>query len=158
MVGLCSGARASRSMTDQLTTSEVVGSARAAWSRHLGAPAPDDMRAQLGAGSIAIAAHETALRVPTAPALQIDEAALTHGELDERAARMAGWLCQRGFQSDAVVLLSAPSSLDLVVAYLGALRAGMTVLLANPAYTEAELDHLVADSGAVAALVAGDPL
>jgi malonyl-CoA/methylmalonyl-CoA synthetase len=68
---------------------------------------------------------------------------------------MAGWLRDREVQPDDVVLLSGPSSLNLVTAYLGTLRAGATVLLANPAYTEAELEHLVADSGAIMGLVAG---
>jgi malonyl-CoA/methylmalonyl-CoA synthetase len=141
-------------MIDELSTPEVIGAARTAWSRHLGVLAADGLRAELGEGSIAVAAHETALRDPSQPALQIDEVALTHGQLDQRAARMAGWLGRRGLRPDDVVLISGPSSLDLVVAYLGALRAGMTVLLANPAYTEAELDHLVGDSRAVAALAA----
>jgi malonyl-CoA/methylmalonyl-CoA synthetase len=44
--------------------------------------------------------------------------------------------------------------LDFVVAYLGVLRAGATALLANPAYTEAELELLVSDSGASLALAA----
>ena len=139
---------------DKLGTSSVVSAARAAWATHIGAPPPHDLRAQLGAGSIALAAHETAVRDPSRPALEIDGVALTHGELDERAARMAGWLRGRGVNPGEVVLISSPSSLALVIAYLGALRAAATVLLANSAYTEAELDHLVGDSGAVAALAA----
>jgi malonyl-CoA/methylmalonyl-CoA synthetase len=46
----------------------------------------------------------------------------------------------------------------VVIAYLGSLRAGATVVLANPSYTEAELDHLVGDSDAVLALAAGAAL
>ena len=139
---------------DKLVTSSVVSAARAAWATHIGAPPPYDLRAQLGAGSIALAAHETAVRDPSRPALEIDGVALTHGELEQRAARMAGWLRGCGVNPGEVVLISSPSSLALVIAYLGSLRAGTTVLLANPAYTEAELDHLVGDSGAVAALAA----
>jgi malonyl-CoA/methylmalonyl-CoA synthetase len=49
------------------------------------------------------------------------------------------------------VLLAAGASLGFVRCYLGALRAGAVVVLANPGYTAAELRHLVADSGAVLA-------
>ncbi|MFD1052116.1 class I adenylate-forming enzyme family protein, partial [Kibdelosporangium lantanae] len=61
------------------------------------------------------------------------------------------------------VVLSGPSSLDFVHVYLGALRAGVVVVLANPAYTRAELDHLVEDSGAVLTItdmagLTGDPV
>jgi malonyl-CoA/methylmalonyl-CoA synthetase len=48
--------------------------------------------------------------------------------------------------------------LAFVVAYLGVLRAGSTALLANPAYTESELELLAADSGAVLGLAAGPGL
>lgn len=142
-------------MSDRLGTPAVLAAARAAWTQHLGAQVSDGLTDELSQGSIAVAAHETALRSPSRPALEIDGVAVTHGELDDRAGRMAAWLRERAVQPDDVVLLSGPSSLALVIGYLGTLRVGATVLLANPAYTEAELDHLVADSGAVAALVAG---
>jgi malonyl-CoA/methylmalonyl-CoA synthetase len=126
-----------------------------AWGRHLGARPGHDLSERLIGGSIAVAAHETALAGPERPAVEIDGAALTHGELDRCAGRMAGWLGARGVPSGDVILLSSPSSLAFAVGYLGALRAGVTVVLANPAYTAAELDHLLADSRAVAALAAG---
>jgi malonyl-CoA/methylmalonyl-CoA synthetase len=143
---------------DELGSPQVLTAARDGWARHLAAPPPDDLLAQLGAGSIALAAHEAALRGPSRPAVEVDGAALTHGELDERSARMAGWLRGRRLHPGQVVLISAPTSLALIIAYLGSLRAGATVLLANPAYTEPELDHLVDDSGAVIALASGEAL
>jgi malonyl-CoA/methylmalonyl-CoA synthetase len=100
-------------------------------------------------------AHETALASPERPAIDVDGALLTHGALDERAGRMAGGLLDAGIEPGDVVLLSSASSLDFVVAYLGVLRAGATALLANPSYTDSELELLVADSGAVLALAAG---
>jgi len=55
------------------------------------------------------------------------------------------------------VLLAAASSIGFVRCYLGALRAGAVVVLANPGYTAAELGHLVADSGAVLAFADTEP-
>ncbi len=137
---------------------EVSERSRDAWAQHLGHPPADDLRQRLAAGSLAGAAHETALAAPACPAIDVDGEGLTHGELDERAGRMAGWLADRGVGAGDVVLLSSPSSLAFVFAYLGVLRAGATALLANPAYTEAELEALVTDSGARVALACGSGL
>jgi malonyl-CoA/methylmalonyl-CoA synthetase len=138
-----------------LATGAILAASRAGWECHLGQTPPQDLRTELAAGSIAVAAHKTALAVPSCPALEIDGATLTHGELDDCAAHMAGWLRGRNLEPGAVVLISSPSSLGLVVSYLGALRAGATVVLANPAYTEPELEHLLSDSQAGLALAAG---
>ena len=53
------------------------------------------------------------------------------------------------------MLLAAASSPGFLRCYLGALRAGAVVVLANPGYTTAELGHLMADSGA--AIAFADP-
>ena len=69
---------------------------------------------------------------------------------------MAGWLARRIRPGDRV-LLAAAASVGFVRCYLGALRAGAVVVLANPGYTEAELGHLAADSGAVLAFADPEP-
>jgi malonyl-CoA/methylmalonyl-CoA synthetase len=136
-----------------------VSPALAAWSRHLPAGAEvEAVVAGLGKGSLPEAFHSAAVRAEDRSALDIDGDRATHAELDDRAARGAGALRERGVQAGDAVLLAAPSSLNLVVAYLSALRAGATVVLANPTYTAAELRHLATDSRAVAAFGAGPPL
>ena len=55
------------------------------------------------------------------------------------------------------MLLAARSSLGFARCYLGALRAGAVVVLANPGYTARELAHLVADSGASIAFADSGP-
>jgi malonyl-CoA/methylmalonyl-CoA synthetase len=129
----------------------------AAWQRHLAGPALDlgDLRDLLAAGSLHDAFHATARAHPDRLALTIDGVTRTHGDLDAAAARMSSLLRARGVRPGDSVLLCAPSSLELVEAYLGALRAQATVVLSNPAYTAAELQHVALDSHAVAALTAG---
>ena len=139
--------------SDYLGTPAVLGAAPAAWARHLGSPAPTRSPGPARPGSIPMAAHGPH-EGPSRAALEIDGDALTHGELDERAARMAGWLHQRGLEPGDVVLITSPSSGDGDRDLPRSLRAGATALLANPAYTEAELDHLAGDGGAVVALAA----
>ena len=127
---------------------------KAGWRTH--APGLSDAGlAALGAATIPGLAAESAARVPGRVAVSVDGAALTHGELDDAAARLAGFLATRIAPGDRV-LLAAGSSLGFVRCYLGALRAGAVVVLASPGYTAAELAHLVTDSGALLAF-ADDP-
>jgi malonyl-CoA/methylmalonyl-CoA synthetase len=130
---------------------------RAAWRRHLGADAdPESLRAELAAGTLGEAFAATAADRPDAPALEIDGVALTHGEVDGRAARVGGFLRSKGVAAGDRVLLCAPTSMDLVVAYLGVVRIGATAMPCDAALTAAELRHLLEDGEPVAAFVAED--
>ena len=111
-------------MPDPLADEAIARAARAAWRAHLGRDADDELLRGLGSGSLAAAFHATAGARGDAPALAIDGAGGTHGELDDRAARVAGWLRTRGVEPGDRVLLCAPNSLALVVAYLATLRVG----------------------------------
>jgi acyl-CoA synthetase (AMP-forming)/AMP-acid ligase II len=130
---------------------------RAGWAAHL--PGVADIPAHvagLGAATIPGLAAVAAARVPDRVAVAIDGDQATHAELDAGAARVAAWLTARLDPGDRV-LLAAGSSLGFVCCYLGALRAGAVVVLANPGYTAAELGHLVTDSGAVIAFADPGP-
>jgi len=131
--------------------------AEEAWSRHVGAPVdPDALRAELSGGTIAEAFHAAAVAGGDRPALSVDGDARTHAELDAGAGRFATLLRERGVTAGDALLLAVPSSVATVEAYLGAMRAGAVVVLANPSYTEGELRYLVEHSGAVAAVVGPD--
>ena len=58
-----------------------------------------------------------------------------------------------GLEAGDRMLFSATTSLDLVIAHIAALRAGLVVVPANTAYRERELAHIVADSQPRAAFV-----
>jgi malonyl-CoA/methylmalonyl-CoA synthetase len=146
-------------MSDRIGTAAVRAAARAAWERHLGEPLDRErLLARLSAGSLHESFHAIAVAAPDRPALELGGARLSHGELDARAGRMATWLRNREVGPGDVILLASPSSLALITAYLGVLRLGATVLLANPDYTGAELGHLISDSGAALALASGAAL
>ena len=68
----------------------------------------------------------------------------------------AGFLRERGVDAGDRVLLCAPTSMELVVAYLGVLRVGATAMPCDAALTAAELGHLLDDGEPVAAFVAPD--
>ncbi|MGH3068401.1 MAG: class I adenylate-forming enzyme family protein [Streptosporangiaceae bacterium] len=107
-----------------------------------------------GAATIPELAARAAQRVPDQVAVSVDGQPVTHGQLDAEARQAAGWLAAR-LDPGERMLLAAGTSLGFLRWYLGALRAGVVVVLANPGYTAAELGHLVADSGA--RLAVADP-
>jgi long-chain acyl-CoA synthetase len=81
-------------------------------------------------------------------ALRCGAAALTWDELDVRVDRAAAGLRAWGLdRGDRVGLLLA-NGFEFVVAYFGALRAGLVALPLNTAYTADELGFQLADSGA----------
>ena len=131
---------------------------RAGWRAHLGAPGADldQLVERLGEKTIPDLAAESAQRFPDRVAFTVAGQPITHAGLDAGAGQVAAWLTARTEPGDRV-LLAAGSSLGFLRCYLGALRAGLVVVLANPGYTAAELSHLVADSGAVAALADPGP-
>ena len=129
----------------------------AGWRTHL--PGVADARsyvAGLGADTIPALAAAAASRVPDRVAVTVDGEPVTHAGLDDESGRVAAWLANRVQPGDRV-LLAAGASIGFVRCYLGALRAGAVVVLANPAYTAAELGHLVTDSGAVLAFTDPGP-
>jgi malonyl-CoA/methylmalonyl-CoA synthetase len=74
-------------------------------------------------------------------------------ELEARTRRAAGRLAAAGAVPGDRLLLSAATSLELVVVHVAALRLGLVVLPANTAYLERELAHLVLDGGPRIAVV-----
>jgi acyl-CoA synthetase (AMP-forming)/AMP-acid ligase II len=130
---------------------------RAGWAAHL--PGTADIPAHvaaLGTATIPGLATAAADRVPDRIALAVDGEPITHAALDDGAARVAAWLAAKLDPGDRV-LLAARSSIGFVRCYLGALRAGAVVVLANPGYTAAELAHLVTDSRASVAFADSGP-
>jgi len=132
----------------------------AGWREHL--PGAGDatglgsFAAGLGGDTIPALAAASAAGRPGRVAVTVDGEPVTHAGLDDAAARVAGWLARRVRPGDRV-LLAAAASVGFVRCYLGALKAGAVVVLANPGYTAGELAHLVADSGAVLAFADPEP-
>jgi malonyl-CoA/methylmalonyl-CoA synthetase len=76
----------------------------------------------------------------------VDGGRVSAAELADRTAAAAGRYAAAGSTPGDRVLMSAGPSIDLIVAYVAALRYGLTVVPANTAYTAAELANLVAES------------
>ena len=87
---------------------------------------------------------------PDEPAL-IDGASgrvMTYGELEDAIRSLAGGLAAAGFGPGDVLALMAPNSPEYAVVFHGTAKAGGTITTINPIYTQAEVRHQLADSGA----------
>ncbi|RTE94330.1 non-ribosomal peptide synthetase [Bradyrhizobium sp. LVM 105] len=90
------------------------------------------------------------------PALSFDGRALTYAELDRRTAALAEALAARGAGRDAIVAVTLPRSLDLVVALIGILRAGAAYMPLDVTHPRERLDRILASSQPVLVLGTGD--
>lgn len=88
---------------------------------------------------------ESLLRGGADPALREGGVPLTYDDLRVRASRVAAGLHALGVRPGARISLYAANSLQWVLAYLGAQRVGAVVNPCNPAYRQAELEHILAD-------------
>jgi malonyl-CoA/methylmalonyl-CoA synthetase len=81
---------------------------------------------------------------------------LTRSQVAELSARAARRLAGLGLRAGDRLLMSCRPSVELVLAYVGALRLGLTVVPANTAYTGRELEHIASDAQ-VSAAILDDP-
>ena len=89
---------------------------------------------------------------PDTPALVQNGDVVSYGELSRRSAEVARQLQAAGVGPERVVALGMGRSLDWAVAALGVLRAGGAYLPIDPAYPQARIDFMLADSGATLVL------
>jgi malonyl-CoA/methylmalonyl-CoA synthetase len=83
----------------------------------------------------------------------LDGDRLTAGELADRTATAAARYAAAGLAPGDQLLLSAGPSVDLVVAYVAALRYGLTVVPVNTAYTAPEVAGVAAEASPALAVL-----
>ncbi|MCA2215601.1 non-ribosomal peptide synthetase [Jidongwangia harbinensis] len=88
-------------------------------------------------------------RTPDAPAVLGDDGARSYAELSADADALAARLVAAGAGRETVVAVAVPRSTGLLVALLGALRAGAAYLPLDVALPADRLAYLLADSAAV---------
>jgi malonyl-CoA/methylmalonyl-CoA synthetase len=97
-----------------------------------------------------------------------DGSAVSYAALETATAQVAGHLVAQGVRPGDRVALQAEKSVEGVIVYLAALKAGAVFLPLNPAYTPAEVAYFTADAeprlfltdaqGLVAQAAAAEPL
>jgi amino acid adenylation domain-containing protein len=99
------------------------------------------------AGETIVSLFEAQLkRAPDAVAFRGPGSSITYRELDERAARVARSLVERGVGPEAYVGVCLPRSIDSVVASLAAMKAGAAFVPLDPAYPVTRLELMAGDA------------
>ncbi|TQN27790.1 non-ribosomal peptide synthase protein (TIGR01720 family)/amino acid adenylation domain-containing protein [Haloactinospora alba] len=99
---------------------------------------------------------EQARARPDAPALVGAEGTVTFAELDERAARLAGYLRDQGVRRGDRVGVCMERGTDLATALAAVTRAGAAYLPLDPQYPGDRLSHMVADARPRLVITTGD--
>lgn len=84
------------------------------------------------------------------------ERSITYGELQDRTCRFAAALKSIGLRAENRLILLAHDTIDFPVAFWGAIRTGIVAVPVNTMSTVEQLAYVLADSRAVAAVVAPD--
>ncbi|SNR48728.1 AMP-binding protein [Blastococcus mobilis] len=106
--------------------------------------------------SLAELVRTAARRRPEAPAVVAADRRLSWAELDAAVDRSAAGYTAHDLAPGDRVAVQLPNGLDWLCAALGALRAGLVVVPVNTAYTDAELEYVLSDSGARLLVAATD--
>ncbi|WP_184607692.1 non-ribosomal peptide synthetase, partial [Variovorax atrisoli] len=84
---------------------------------------------------------------PSAPALVFDDEALSYGELNAHANRLAHRLIASGVGPDVLVGICVERSVEMMVGILAVLKAGGAYVPLDPEYPADRLSYMVQDSG-----------
>jgi len=88
------------------------------------------------------------------PAFDFLGATMSFAEWERASGAFAGFLLEGlGRKAGDRVALMLPNALAYPVAFLGTLRAGLTVISVNPLYTPRELEHQLVDCGATTIVI-----
>lgn len=126
------------------------------WARHLPAGVDPGSVQLLARRSLPAAWAAGWASAPDAPAVHDEHGWVTNGELDARSRQVAGRLWGAGLRVGDRVVVSASTSVALVVAHVAALRLGLVVVPVNGAYRAREVAHIVDDCSPTACIVDGE--
>ncbi|GAA3530263.1 long-chain-fatty-acid--CoA ligase [Aeromicrobium flavum] len=121
------------------------------WSVHYGPGVPTQI--DIPDEPVTAGLARAAERWPDRIATDFLGATATYAQTEQAVRRAMVVLDDLGVRLGDAVALVLPNCPSHLVAYHAALRLGAVVVDLNPTYTEAELAHLLADSGAKVALV-----
>lgn len=83
---------------------------------------------------------------PQRVALMVNDEALTYGELNARAEKIAVALRARGAAPDQLVGVFLPRSADLVAALLGVAKSGAAYVPLDPVYPKGRIENILEDA------------
>ncbi|HBK21421.1 MAG TPA: non-ribosomal peptide synthetase, partial [Planktothrix sp. UBA10369] len=90
--------------------------------------------------------EEQAERTPDAVAVVFENQSLTYAQLNRQANQLAHYLRGLGVETETLIGLSIERSLDMIIAFLGILKAGAAYLPLDPEYPSDRLRLMIEDS------------
>src|SRR4051812_50139445 len=90
---------------------------------------------------------ESADRAPAGVAVRLDGLEPPYADLDDRSARLAALLREKGIQQGDRVGVMLPNVLEFPISYYGVLRAGAVVVPMNVLLKRREIAFYLEDSG-----------
>ncbi|CAN5600445.1 non-ribosomal peptide synthetase [soil metagenome] len=85
-------------------------------------------------------------RTPAVPAIVYGDRELTYAELDRWSDRVAAGLVEAGARAGAIIGVSLPRSVELIVALVAVAKSGAAFLPLDPEYPPDRLAHMIADA------------
>ena len=82
---------------------------------------------------------------PAKTAIRFGERRISYGELDAAVSRTAAGLLKMGLKKGDVLSLFLPSIPELIIGYLGTVKAGLTVNVVNAMLREQEVSYILND-------------
>jgi long-chain acyl-CoA synthetase len=116
------------------------------WIRHYEQGVPDQLK--VPDRPLTWLLDQTASRSPGHTAFIYYGTKLSYAQFSSLANRFAAGLQRLGIKKGDRVAIALPNIPQFPIAFYGALRAGAVVVPTNPRYTEREMQHQLADSGA----------
>src|SRR4051812_44504338 len=98
--------------------------------------------------NLATILRESAAASPDRPLLRIGSLELSYRQVDVMSGRVAAGLRAAGLQRGDTLAIQLPNLPEFVLAYFGALAAGLTVVPLNPLLKAPEVAYHLQDSGA----------
>ncbi len=108
----------------------------------------NETAAAVGDGFVHQRVAARAAEKPDGVAVRCGASALTYGELDARARRLAGALRRLGAAPGTRVAVCVECSADMVAVLLATMKTGAAYVPLDPAYPRARIGYILADAGA----------
>ncbi len=93
--------------------------------------------------------EEQAARTPENIAVVDKNVSLTYRELNEKADVLAGELIKEGVQTESIVAVMLPRTVEYMIAVLAIMKAGGAYLPIDAEYPPARIEYMLTDSGAL---------
>jgi amino acid adenylation domain-containing protein len=138
----------------RLSDLAVLPDADRAWLLDAGTGTPGVPRR----GTLHGIVNEIAAAAPDSVAATFGGRSLTYGELSRRSERLARHLRSLGTRHEDIIAVALPRGPDVLVAFLGILKAGAAFVFLDTAHPVSRLEFILRDTGASIVLTCSDLL